>query len=130
MGSAADVVQRWLDWWHTGDVTIADELYADGYQRHATDSATGLDSLKGLVATYRSAFPDLRFDVEDMLSHDDRVAVRWMATATHRGELSGLPATERPVRLAGCDILRARQGKIVESWSFYDRTALLAQLRD
>ena len=131
MGSPVDMVERWLQWWHTGDVAIADAIYADGYERHSTDSdASGLDALKGLVAMYRKAFPDLRFHPDDMVSQDDRVAVRWTATGTHRGELSGLPATGRSLQLPGCDILRVREDRIVESWSFYDRAALLALLRE
>jgi steroid delta-isomerase-like uncharacterized protein len=125
------VVERWLRWWHTGDAAIADELYTSDYQRHATDTGTArVDVLKGLVAAYLRAFPDLHFAVEDTLTRDDRVAVRWTATGTHRGEVLGLQATGRAVDLGGCDILRIRGDRIAESWSFYDRAALLAQLRD
>ena len=124
------VVDRWLDWWHTGDPTLADALYAEGYQRHSTDSGTaGLGVLKGLVAMYRRAFPDLRFAVEDTLVRDDRVAVRWTATGTHQEEAMGVPATGRAIDLGGCDILRIHGDRITESWSFYDRAALLEQLR-
>ena len=127
----AAVVERWLEWWHTGDEAIADALYAEGYQRHSTDSGTaGVGVLKGLVAMYLRAFPDLRFTVEDTLVRDDRVAVRWTATGTHRGEAMGLPATGRAIELGGCDILRIQGDRISESWSFYDRAALIAQLRD
>lgn len=125
------VVGRWLDWWETGDVGIADAIYADGYQRHSYDSdASGLDGLKALVAAYLRAFPDLHFEIDDTVSEGDRVAVRWTATGTDRGGLMGMPASGRQFSLAGCDILRIRDGRITESWSFYDRMALLAQVED
>jgi steroid delta-isomerase-like uncharacterized protein len=123
------VVDRWLEWWHTGDVSIAEELYAAGYQRHSTDSGTaGVDVLVQLVGMYRRGFPDLRFTVEDTLAREDRVAVRWTATGTHLGEALGLPPTGRTIELGGCDILRVDGDRITESWSFYDRAALLTQL--
>ena len=130
MAFRTGVVARWLDWWESGDVTIADELYAEGYQRHATDSAaSGLDALKTLVATYLRAFPDLHFEVDDTVADGDRIAVRWTATGTDRGGLMGMPPTGKAISLAGCDILRIRGAQITESWSFYDRLALLDQLK-
>jgi len=130
MAGRTGVVARWLDWWESGDVGIADSIYAAGYQRHSTDSgASGLDALKSLVAMYLSAFPDLHFEVEDTVTDGDRVAVRWTATGTDRGGLMGMPPTGRSITLAGCDILRVRGEQITESWSFYDRLALLDQIK-
>jgi len=130
MAFRTGVVARWLDWWESGDVAIADEIYADGYERHATDSpASGLDALKALVAAYLRAFPDLHFDVEDAVTDGDRIAVRWTATGTDRGGLMGMPPTDRRISLAGCDILRVQGEQITESWSFYDRLALLDQVK-
>jgi steroid delta-isomerase-like uncharacterized protein len=125
-----DVVSLWLHWWNTGDTAIADRIYAPDYRRNATDmSESGPEPVKRLVAMYRAAFPDLHFEVEGMVSEGDRVAVRWIATGTHHAPLLGLPATNRHVSLIGCDVLRLRGDLIAESWSYYDRLALIEQLR-
>ena len=39
----------------------------------------------------RSAFPDWHSSVEEMLVDGDRVAERWTARGTHRGEFQGIP---------------------------------------
>jgi steroid delta-isomerase-like uncharacterized protein len=125
-----DVVSRWLRWWNTGDTQIADAIYAPDYRRSATDMAqSGPGPVKQLVAMYRAAFPDLHFEIEGTVSDGDTVALRWVAAGTHQAPLLGLPATNRRVSLIGCDILRLRDGLIAESWSYYDRLALMEQLR-
>jgi steroid delta-isomerase-like uncharacterized protein len=131
MDARSGVVGRWLDWWESGDVAIADAIYAEGYQRHSVDSDDpGLDALKGLVAAYLRAFPDLHFEIDETVRQDDRIAVLWTATATDRGALMGMPPSGRRISLPGCDVLRIHDERITESWSFYDRMALLAQVKD
>ena len=130
MHTNGDVVSLWLHWWNTGDTAIADRIYAPDYRRNATDmSESGPEQVKRLVAMYRAAFPDLHFEIEGMVSDGDRVAVRWIATGTHQAPVLGLPATNRHVSLIGCDVLRLRDDLIAESWSYYDRLALMEQLR-
>ena len=130
MGAHDETVARWIEWWNTGDAAIADEIYDPGYVRHAADTpGAGAEPIKALVAMFREAFPDLHYVVDDAISEGDRVAVRWTATATHLGDLMGIPPTGRQGSLTGCDILRVRAGRIVESWPFYDRLAMLEQLQ-
>ncbi len=129
MSGHDELVARWIEWWNTGDAAIADAIYDPGYVRHAKDTpGVGTEPIKALVTMFREAFPDLRYVVEDAISEGDRVAVRWTATATHLGDLMGIPPTGRRGTLDGCDILRVSGGRIVESWPFYDRLALLEQL--
>ena len=128
--NSGDVVSLWLHWWNTGDTAIAHRIYAPDYRRNATDmSESGPGPVKRLVAMYRAAFPDLHFEVEGMVSEGDTVAVRWVAAGTHQAPLLGLPATNRHVSLIGCDVLRLRGDLIAESWSYYDRLALMEQLQ-
>ena len=37
MRTNGDVVSLWLHWWNTGDMAIADRIYAPDYRRSATD---------------------------------------------------------------------------------------------
>ena len=57
MGPHDKRVSRWIEWWNTGDTTIADSIYAPGYTRHSADTpGTGPGPVKKLVAMYRRAF--------------------------------------------------------------------------
>lgn len=60
-----------------------------------------------------SAFPDFHVELENVIGQGDEVAVRWTATATHRGAFGPLPASGRRVRFFGMTWLRFRGGRIV-----------------
>jgi len=48
-----------------------------------------------------NGFPDGHFTLEDVLAEEGRVVARWTFRATHKGELFGIPATGRPITIAG-----------------------------
>lgn len=88
----------------------------------------GIEGFNYGVATYREAFPDLTIMVDDMLAEDDKVVTHWTATGTHLGELMGIPATGKSVRVSGIAIDRCTDGKVVEHWDVFDQMGMLQQL--
>lgn len=42
---------------------------------------------KAVVNTYRTAFPDVRFTIEDQVAEGDKVVTRWTARGTNTGPL-------------------------------------------
>ena len=80
------------------------------------------------METYRSAFPDSRIELGEMIAEGDLVAGPWRATGTHQGELMGIPGSGRAVDLTGIGIDRVVDGKIVESWANWDAIGMLTQL--
>jgi steroid delta-isomerase-like uncharacterized protein len=126
------VVRRGIeDLFNTGDPAIADEIFAADYQDHtpSNPALSGLENVKRWVGLWREVFPDARNTVENLISEDDQVAVRWITRATHRGEFMGISPTGRKVEVAGYAFFRLEDGKVVESWDTYDVWNLLQQLR-
>ena len=80
------------------------------------------------VAELRSAFPDLRVTIEDLLAAGDRVARRFTLRGTHRGPFMGFAATGQAVSAPGIAIDRLADGKLAESWVCVDALGLLRQL--
>jgi steroid delta-isomerase-like uncharacterized protein len=74
------------------------------------------------------AFPDMQVKLEDILAEGDKVACRWTATATHKGEFMGIPATNKQVTITGIHIDRIAGGKIVEPWNYSDMMEVMQQL--
>jgi predicted SnoaL-like aldol condensation-catalyzing enzyme len=58
------------------------------------------------------------------------VAERFTARGTHQGELLGVAPTGREVVLAGINIFRVQDGKVVERWGPHRRSGLPAAARD
>jgi predicted ester cyclase len=80
------------------------------------------------VLASRTAFPDQRVAVDDLLAESDRVAVRFTLRGTHLGELLDLAPTGRRVTVPGVAIYRIAGGRIAEGWVGFDALGLLEQL--
>jgi steroid delta-isomerase-like uncharacterized protein len=116
--------------WNGGNLEVLDEIAADDVVLHDRDMGEhrGTDAARDFVTTYRKAFPDLRFTIEDQIAEGDRVATRWTARGTHRGELMAIPPTEKSTTVSGITIDRIADGRIAESIGSWDALGLLQQL--
>ena len=66
-----------------------------------------------------------------MQPHDNdglRIAARWCAAATHKGEFLGLEATDLPVYLLGSTHWRIESGRVAAEWTVCDGLGVLSQL--
>jgi steroid delta-isomerase-like uncharacterized protein len=127
------LMKRWYrEVWREGkNETIYDLLAPDAVVSGQTGPQAeirGPAEFAAFADRIRSAFPDTEIVVEDAFGIDDKVAVRWSATMTHRGEGLGVPPTGKEVRITGITIARILNGKIVEGWDNWDRLAMLEQI--
>ncbi|MBV9337360.1 MAG: ester cyclase [Solirubrobacterales bacterium] len=88
----------------------------------------GVEAFKRIVAMYRTAFPDLRMTVDDVIASSDRVVLRWHSEGTHRGKLAGLAPTGVHGSVTGISIDQWNNDKIVETWAEWDNFGLARQL--
>lgn len=124
------VVRRFMEeLWSQGQLSVADELVAADHLHHlGDDTLRGPDGIKEAATRLRTAFPDLRFEVDDLISDGDRVVLRWTARGTHRGTFADVAPTGRHVAWTGCDWFRLRSGRLVEAFVLADGGALYDQL--
>lgn len=117
--------------WNKGNLAHIDRTSAPSVIGHdpTVGDTKGTKAVKDLVATYRAAFPDLRYRVDDIFAEGSTVVSRWTAEGTHRGDLMGMPPTNRRAKVTGITIERYDEnGRITETWSEWDRAGLLQQL--
>jgi steroid delta-isomerase-like uncharacterized protein len=124
------IVRRWVEAFNEGNVDAVDELVTDSYVRHDPNSpeVRGPEEEKQLIAMYRSAFPDLHFTVEDMVAEGDKVLIRVGIRATHKGELLGVPPTEKRLTFTAMEFYRLSEGKIDEQWVNVDTLGMMQQI--
>jgi steroid delta-isomerase-like uncharacterized protein len=92
-------------------------------------TVTGVDTIVPILGAFIGAMEDIRAEVQDVVASDDLVAVRLVVSATHTGNLLGIPATGRRFQWDAVDIYRVTdQGKISEQWAFEDMAAIISQL--
>ena len=121
------VVRRLFeDGFNRRDLTAIDELIAVEYVDAAGERGPG--AFKQVIERLESAFPDIHYTIEDVLAEDDRVAIRWHWSGTHRGSFRGVAPTERSLTNAGAAIFRLRAGKIVAAALETDRLGFLQNI--
>jgi steroid delta-isomerase-like uncharacterized protein len=109
---------------------LLDEVYASDVVWHEPDQEIqGLEEARQFIDMYKTAFPDLKATVEDVIAEGDKVVTRVTIRGTHQGEVEEFgPPTGRQIELKGITISRIEGGKIVEDWDSYDNLSLLQQL--
>ena len=121
----------WIEGLNSGDVSAADAVFASDCVVHITGVPApfrGVGSWKEFVGGLLSAFPDIRFTIEDQFADGDRAAFRWHATGTHTGPLGPVPATGKTVSVDGLILDRLVDGKVQERWEQWDQSIMLQQL--
>jgi predicted ester cyclase len=115
-------VRRSFDAWN-GDESAHDVIdencvYADP----AIGEARGRAAIVEIIRGYRQQFPDLEFELHEMVSDGEFVAVRWSSDGTHA-------ESGRRVRVGGLALNRVSDGKLVQGWSQWDNQGMVQQLR-
>ena len=116
--------------WNRGDLDAADQLFGPGYVNHnglIADLVLGPEAVKVSAALYRVAFPGLHVSVEAINTVEDTVVLRWTAKAA-ADRLGGGGVASKSKSLTGTTRSRIAAGKIVESWTEWDRIAVLREL--
>jgi steroid delta-isomerase-like uncharacterized protein len=120
--------------WNKGNLEVVDELVAPQYViRHDPGDpwetkTIDLATFKQRVIYSRNVFPDLQFRIEDLICEDGRAVISWFMIGTHKGDIAGFPATNKPINVSGLTIYYFSAGKITGHWQVFDRLTLFQQL--
>jgi predicted ester cyclase len=63
-----------------------------------------------------------------MIAEGDQVVTKKTFTGTHEAEFGSIPPTGKRVTLQFVDIMRVRNGRIVEHWLSMDQLSFMQQL--
>jgi steroid delta-isomerase-like uncharacterized protein len=129
--SKAIVRRLYEEVWNKRRVELVDELMSPSHamhDNHLPDSGVGPEAYKRNVARFVKSFPDLHLTVEDMVAENDKVAVSWTISGTHKGEFRGIPPTGNKVSVQGITINHIANGKIMDSDISFDYLSLMQQL--
>ncbi len=133
MSNRKILIQRLYDEaWSNGKFDIVNNLISDSCLYHLPvlepDFGMGAESLIKTITMYRNSFPDLDFDVMQMIEEGNIISVLWNATGTNKGNLGDIPATKRKGEVRGVHLFRFEGSQVVESWITWDNLGLLHQL--
>jgi steroid delta-isomerase-like uncharacterized protein len=130
--SNKNVVRRLFEEvWNKGNLQVTDELFTPNYAQHdasTPDVGRGPDSEKKRATLYRTAFPDIRLTVEDIIAEGETVVARWSCRGTHKGDLNGIAPTGKQFNVTGVSVARFTNGKMSEGFVNWDALSLMQQL--
>jgi steroid delta-isomerase-like uncharacterized protein len=116
---------------NAGDVDGFGDLVADDFiEREETPGFA--PTKEGTLEFFRMifmAFPDMRMEVEDVITEGEKAVARVTVTATHQGEFMGVPASGQAVHVGLIDIMRFDdRGLVCEHWGIMDMLSLMQQI--
>ena len=113
-----------------GDAAVAAEIIHPDFVDHTNPPGMqhGLGGHNAIVALFKASFPDMEWQITEMIAEGDRVVARTTMVATHTGDFFGIPPTGKRVSVDGIHILRIADGRIAEHWGNNDDLGLMRQL--
>src|SRR6185312_10291512 len=104
------------------NMALADDVLSPQFTSHdwPEDGPTGPKAFRAYYSAIRSALPDARYEVDDLVAEGDKVVVRWRLLGTHKGAFRGIAPTGQPITLKGIAIYRMERGKLMERWVVSD----------
>ena len=125
------VVRRYLEEvFHNGNLEVIDECISEDWVYHGPEGfkTIGPEGFRQMVLMWRTAFPDIHYNIEEMIGEGDRLVVRCTMTATFKGPLMGIPPTGKRIGIPIVYFYRFKDGRELEATPFLDLHSFYAQM--
>lgn len=94
--------------WNNRNLALADSIIGENFIDPASDSSKkGPESIKEIIASYMSTYPDIRINIDEIVADENKVAWKWTAIGTNR-------TTGKKESFSGIIIDKIEEGKIVQ----------------
>jgi steroid delta-isomerase-like uncharacterized protein len=115
-----------------GNFAVFDELFADDFVDHTPQQgfAANKDGARQLYQGLRSAFPDFYAKIHWQSADENLITTYKTYHGTHQGTFFGVLPTGKKVSFESVDVMRIRDGQIVEHWGVANIFSLVNQLSD
>ncbi len=122
------IVHRFFDEvWNQRNDSVVNEYLAQDFIEHFPGMEGGRDGFLRTAKVFRDAF-DINLTIEDEIAAGDRVVHRWTWRCLNKGQLFGIPATNKTIVFSGMTIVRMANGKIAERWASLDQLGMFQQM--
>jgi predicted ester cyclase len=125
--TAEKVVRNVIDQiYNQGNNSLEALLFDPGFVNHSQDPdeppvAGGFGQN---LSNLRLALPDLKLEIENLFTSEDKVVVQGVFTGIFSGPYNSAPPTNLPVRLPVIEIFKVKHSKITDYWGIRDLSSL------
>lgn len=123
--------KQFLQFINIADENLAQQLISPVAKFYVPGQSEPLQGPKGYlmtIAMMRGGFPDIQWTIEDMITENNKVAVRFTLRGTHKGVFFGVPATEKSIVVQAMNFYRLADNQIIEEFGQPDMLELLTQI--
>jgi steroid delta-isomerase-like uncharacterized protein len=114
--------------WNQKIEASIDKFIAEGAAGNDPKFGVGRESFREQWKKWLIAFPDINFEVKEIIAENNSVVSRWTLTGTNNGEFRGKPATGKRVSVDGVSIDRIENGQVASGFDAWDELGLISQL--
>src|ERR1700682_4820975 len=111
-----------------GNLAVADELVSPDAREYQRGSDDGPEGVKKTISYLRSAFPDFKITIDEVVVSGDTVWARQKGGGTNLGSFAGHPPTGINAFTDVIDVGRIEDGRIVEHGGVPDELGMMMQL--
>jgi steroid delta-isomerase-like uncharacterized protein len=132
-----NTVRRAMDAFNTGDTSKVHEFVSSEYINRESQKAKdsyrsqlrGPEEFIDTIRNLRTAFPDLYFEEQEIISQDNKVVLIASVTGTHTGNFFFVPPTENKISYEAVHIHTiGKDGKIIEHRAIRDDLKFMLHL--
>jgi len=123
------IADKLNDAWNGRNIDALDAIFAPDFVRIVNNQpeAKGVEGFKKAIADFRTAYPDLKLTLDNLVYGENSAAVRWVLTGTNTGP-GQMPPTGKPINIWGESILHVANGKVTKEIVAYNNQELMEQL--
>lgn len=113
-----------------GDFDVIEELFHPDYVDHVAPpgSPPGMEGVRSIFSMFRTAFPDVKFNIDQMVGEGAYVATLVHGEGTQDGPFMQFPPSGKHAVWRSVGFFRVEDGLIREHWGIPDLLGLLIQI--
>lgn len=111
---------------NTGKLELLEDVISPEFT--AATGEKGPAAFGAIIKALRQGFPDIQWNVEDLVGENDKVVIRTTWKGTHTGQFRTFSATGKKVNDSAIAIYQLKDGKVIDARIETDRLGFLQQL--
>ena len=125
-----DTLNKYVECWNTGNFDGIEDILAEDFTLYASPNyrpVRGIDSLKYIITSNLTSFPDFNLIIDETVFQVDKVGARWTVSGTNTGQ-GDMPPTGKAINGKGISFIHLQDGKIKDEWLASNDLLFMEQL--
>ena len=116
--------------WNQKKLEVIDEIFADDFSIYASDQVIDdKQILKNFIKIWLTAFPDIHHEIDDVITSENRLALKFHGVGTHKNTFLDIPPTNKTFSYTGMNFIYFEKNKIKKLWLNSDMHELIIHLK-